>query len=420
MSLLTPSIQVLDKGLNLQTAKLLAPPGSVLDSLNYEQVDFQGQKRIDGYTRYDGRQSAAVDELYVLNSYDDTTFTILDDNVLEVNDDTHALVGVNIDWDSIPVDVQDFLPGQFEGLVAVTNSALAAKLGAIRLRDRLEENKDQYDGSMPELHKTALIEAGKWLRTRNSQLPGGVSGLHWFRDRLYAVSDLYVVTLSAVGDLYANCILRDENGLETRVLDLATAIDGNVLVLLDGVTKGKWAARDIGMSLEIMTQDYVVTGSCTLFDPDPDFQQSLYQASLFSANSEDYSINDTSGWEFVHQGWILPFVNGKSSFGSFPAVNQNLKGVGIQGPTDITGDHGSPEAATQGNRIVGIQAQVSGWKSSNIPDSYTLVPDNIKRQDTLNIYADAFVSWSEGVITSPSHNDELVQYPATATVEVDL
>ena len=135
---------------------------------------------------------------------------------------------------------------------------------------------------------------------------------------------------------------------------------------------------------------------------------------------EDYSINDTSGWEFVHQGWILPFVNGKSFFGSFPAVNQNLKGVGIQGPTDITGDHGSPEAATQGNRIVGIQAQVSGWKSSNIPDSYTLVPDNIKRQDTLNIYADAFVSWSEGVITSPSHNDELVQYPATATVEVDL
>ena len=48
MSELVPSVLVLDKGLNLQTAKFIAPPGSVFDTLNYEQVDFQGHKRIDG------------------------------------------------------------------------------------------------------------------------------------------------------------------------------------------------------------------------------------------------------------------------------------------------------------------------------------------------------------------------------------
>ena len=50
MSNLTPSSITLDKGLDLQSPKVVAPPGSILDMLNYEQVDFIGQKRIDGYT----------------------------------------------------------------------------------------------------------------------------------------------------------------------------------------------------------------------------------------------------------------------------------------------------------------------------------------------------------------------------------
>src|SRR6476469_2081460 len=64
MSELVPSLVSLDKGLNLQTAKLVAPPGSVLDTLNYEQVDFQGQKRIDGFVRYDGQFGSAFDDYY--------------------------------------------------------------------------------------------------------------------------------------------------------------------------------------------------------------------------------------------------------------------------------------------------------------------------------------------------------------------
>ena len=66
MSELIPNILSLDKGLDLQSPKLTAPPGSVLDSLNYEQVDFQGQKRIDGYTRYDGSPLSAVKDVYLV------------------------------------------------------------------------------------------------------------------------------------------------------------------------------------------------------------------------------------------------------------------------------------------------------------------------------------------------------------------
>ena len=68
MSRLQPSLMVLDKGLNLQAPKILAPEGSVLDSLNYEQVDYQGQKRIDGYARYDGSVLSAFDDFVVIEN----------------------------------------------------------------------------------------------------------------------------------------------------------------------------------------------------------------------------------------------------------------------------------------------------------------------------------------------------------------
>lgn len=70
MSELIPNILALDKGLDLQSPKLTAPPGSVLDSLNYEQVDFQGQKRIDGFVRYDGGPLSAVYDVYLMDKVD--------------------------------------------------------------------------------------------------------------------------------------------------------------------------------------------------------------------------------------------------------------------------------------------------------------------------------------------------------------
>lgn len=66
MSELIPNVLALNKGLDLQSPKLVAPPGSVLDSLNYEQVDFQGQKRIDGYTRYDGSPLSAATQILMV------------------------------------------------------------------------------------------------------------------------------------------------------------------------------------------------------------------------------------------------------------------------------------------------------------------------------------------------------------------
>lgn len=66
MSNLQPEIMVLDKGLNLQTPAIVTPKGSLLECLNYEQVDFVGLRRIDGFQRYDGRTSPAEERIWVV------------------------------------------------------------------------------------------------------------------------------------------------------------------------------------------------------------------------------------------------------------------------------------------------------------------------------------------------------------------
>ena len=49
MSELVPSLIELSKGLDLQSPKLTAEAGSLLDALNYEQVDFQGKKELTAF-----------------------------------------------------------------------------------------------------------------------------------------------------------------------------------------------------------------------------------------------------------------------------------------------------------------------------------------------------------------------------------
>ena len=329
MSLLKPSVQLLDKGLNLQTAKLVAPPGSVLDSMNYEQVDFQGQKRIDGFTRYDGSPLSALDEVLLLD-------TSVSGITVEAHSSYYVVLNNGVPFGVICSD------NQYE------NKDLIAVFDYQHIPDEAVWARKILD---PEEHLQYVLECNQYLRDRVEILPGPVSGLHWFRDRLYAVSDIQTYT------------------------------------------------------------------------PDDPRIDTASNASLFESRSVSQVLadgDDDFGWRFVHQGWHVNFSNGKSSFGSFPAVNQNLKGVGTQGPTSTSGTNGTFKETAQGSNIQGFQQQVSGWKNSNRPDAYAVSPTNLKELDNLNIYADAFFSWKEGEYTSPAPTDALVQYTPTSSVEVNV
>ncbi len=158
MSRLSPSLLVLDKGLDIQSAKIVAPPGTSLDTLNYEQVDFQGQKRIDGYARYDGSVLSAIDDYLVVSEVGTDEYPPY---TLAFNND--RLLGVVV----------------AEGRIAVidyTNIPDTAVWGV------------DYEAT-PEDHYNNLLTYNAYLRTQVESLPGPVIGLHWFRDRLYAVAD---------------------------------------------------------------------------------------------------------------------------------------------------------------------------------------------------------------------------------------
>jgi len=387
MSELVPSVIALDKGLNLQTAKIVAPAGSVLDGVNYEQVDFQGQKRIDGYARYDGSLLPALDEYYVL-TLNALSGQMTEGSLLTTSDEEFGIIGVilatsgstlylaPINFNLLPLE-GDIVYGMLGGSVDAGATVVSLSTGA-------------DSGATPEEHYNQLLQLTGVLRSRVESLPGRIIGLHWFKDRLYAVADVAVVLASSFPAAKPNDVVT-YNGESSRVLDV---IGG-----------------------------YIYLSSMNTVNPDAVPESNI--ASFYESRTEQQVMDEDTGpydfgWKFVHLGWEVPFELGSSLFGSLPSLNQNLSGIGIQGPTSTTGDNGRPLALYQDINIAG-QEQVNGWKSSNTPTSYNLDPNNVRTDDSLYIYADAFFSWdgetgnvvAEG-ITTPS----LVEYSSVNTIEV--
>lgn len=154
----------------------------------------------------------------------------------------------------------------------------------------------------------------------------------------------------------------------------------------------------------------------------------LVTASLFESRSIQQVLDEDDGtydfgWKSVMHGWEVDFSDGRASYGSLVSLNQNRKGVGVQGPTSIAGTNGSPNALVQKLNITNTFTQVNGWKSSSTPASYALDYRDVQALDSTYVYADAYVSWNgeTGEVLAPGADGaELVEYPATNTVEVDI
>lgn len=360
MSRLNPSLLPLDKGLNLQTAKLLAPEGSALDMLNYEQVDFQGQKRIDGYVRYDGS----------LGNYQDTFYRLTGVSAAVADVVSHTdgtLVGVVVDTtDGVVIALinKNYVPA------AGMELSIGTVASATELREELTPTEQYME----------VLRNNQVLRERVTSLPGPVAGLHWFEDRLYAVAS--VTKLAATGTIYPNETYQGRLVLEA----------GSGYVYVEGI--------------------------------DPSTSSGSTIASLFQSRDEQQAFDETGsyynyGWSFIHQGWEVPFEAGLSLYGELTALNQNRQNVGVLGPSPTEGSSGSPLTLIQRVESSNFRRQVSGWKNYNTRDSYTLTPENVySSEDDSYIYADAYVSWADGQVTATT--EELVEYPATATVEVDI
>lgn len=355
MSRLAPGLVELNKGLDLNTAKIAAPEGTLLDSLNYEQVDFQGQKRIDGYARYDGSKGSYIDDFLRTSSFTDSSVA----DVVYVGSTIFGVV----------VGIRD---GYAD--IAIIDETLINTVNGYKEWGR---NLQEYT---PHEHYELVLQYNEILRQRATTLPGPVAGLHWFRDRLYAVASVPAVPSEG---LYPNDTW---NGY-------------TVLGSKDGV-------------MYLGTADAIGTVGSSL-------------ASMFVALTETQAEQELGGaynygWHFKHLGWTVPFENGVSLYGSIAALNQNKQNIGVQGPTSTEGTRGRFLHLTQDVSIQGKPTQARGWKSTTTPTTYDLNPADLYDIDNRATYADAYVSWngSTKVISAPGITGAVPEYSASATVKV--
>lgn len=401
MSELTPSMLALDKGLDLQTAKLTAPPGSLLDTLNYEQVDFQGQKRIDGYARYDGTLLPAFDEYYVVDFTPGGCWVGFPEDrntPLSINGDVIwaiAIKNANVDGDSVYIQIinhaQEVKVGDTFGMLGGSN------IGTITA---ITPGKTYTP--TPEAHYEKLLELMSIVRPRVTVLPEPVAGLHWFRDRLYSVAGTVKhaaatpqpwinrnVSIPGVG----TGVVIDDDGTSITLLTAAMTESGTVLT-------------DNQTGASLVLGERVDPTVATFYESRTDEQ----------AFREDLS---RGGWIAKHNGWRVKFKRGIALYGELAALNQNRQNVGIQGPTSIDGTNGSPAILSQNAALTNGPAQVNGWKSYDSPTAYVLDARDVQLDDSQYVYADAYVQWTTGTATVTTPGSDmagLVEYPPTNSV----
>lgn len=417
MSNLKPALIGLDKGLNLQTAKLVAPAGSVLDTLNYEQVDFQGQKRIDGFVRYDGGILPAIKDFLVVTltgNYVATATGLVSvaDGLLgrAISASTNVVYVAVINENLIPVAGDTLYSIDTDGTNVNANVITDVVFGA----DSDLTVQEHYD---------KLLEFMQWSRDNVEELPGSIIGLHWFRDRLYAVADVVAVSLSGTTPtVYPNDEITLDGGETVKVLDART-LDNTRLLFVSSMTPTPWAVEGTEVTRGVTSLGTIANG----FE-DVDTQE-MY-ATFYESRSEEQVLDEDGpsgpydfGWRLVDQGWNVNFEDGVSLFGSLPSLNQNITGIGTQGPTSTTGDNGRPLILLQSVNITNKPEQVNGWKSSGTPATYELETDNLIDVDDDTIYADAYISWNgtTGEVAAPGYTDDvLIEYPAANTIVVDI
>lgn len=249
MSNLDPSVVPLQSGLDLQSPKLLAQPGSMLDCLNYEIIDQLGYSRIAGFLRYDGNITYGDIPSIVMyssvlspytgptTSFSNTPFEDADGNEVGFifsfsgNDFTNTATIKYISF------LGDILPAG-----SVPSESLTWSSGNLEFPQATQITQDQLN---------ALSSYLLGLVTAPDYTP---IGLHWFLDTLYAVVPLVMAKYEAVAT----------NEIVSYIInDTVTSTDGSTGILLDKIvtTAAAVGVAETGyLILKSTTGDWIPDG----------------------------------------------------------------------------------------------------------------------------------------------------------------
>ena len=325
---------VLSNGLDFRSPKLLAQPGSIIDCLNREIIDSIGLKRIDGFEPYDGRTSPHMDSYFYLenDTYAGTLATDFPVGSLLViegstnifgkvvatssSGGTHRIIYARINRDFEPT------PGQNVNVLGASDDFAAT--GGVLLGTALEASA-----------ATAVATINTYsslLRGDITALPSTPIGLHWYRDRLYAVTNDRLLYFTSGGT----------TEIETNYYIKGATSNTIARVLAVQVTSGTWAGGDVVGSIqyelisgsgfsgtEVLQYDESTSFSSPISSDVANHASSgtstLDYASLWQSRTEQQAQDEssTAGWSRIDHGWKFTYENGFSDTGEFIKVERS-------------------------------------------------------------------------------------------------
>lgn len=348
----------LNGGLDLTSPKIDAPKGTLLDVLNRDTIDRIGYRRINGFEPYDGRVSPAQIEYYTLTDtgYSGTLSTDFpNDTLLVVEDDPDVLFGIVVGRVSTDTIVYARINEDAEPSVGQVINGYGTTTP-----DFTVDSKGTYAGDDAADTVSDMNAFNTVLRNRITSLDDVPIGLHWFRDRLYAVQDdhtVYFTQSAGTTEILPNSLLSKDAGASTaRVLNIQ---------LQSGTT---WAGGDAAgtLQIEVLTGAWGISGTVTVSAPTNTTEITLREkvegtdpeplyASLARSKSERQALledndPDLAGWSRIDHGWEMDFDDGISDTNGLTVVSRGSESnfVFQTGTTDPT-----PVEVINGNNVLG-------------------------------------------------------------------
>ena len=453
---LIPNATPLAGGLDLASSDLLSPPGSLADCMNVEVLDRNGYKSVNGIVRHDGRISpSAAQEFTVLwlanfpamhgvmptapivgdaiNLGDDLWGTVIS---LESPQGSPYPPEDNITWMVVYVSGTQY--------VQISNDWIPSLFPSPTFTlDRTSEDFTATPMYLVQPGMTSIQSVNNahniysGIHTTVSGLPDGrrAHGLHWFRDRLYAVVNMVAYSFTNGNEeIVPNMLLEDSSGNIVRVMGIEVTSgdwdDGTAagtIWLVDGTVSGS-----VDLVEETAPDTYTVIESDVLIITGASPADNSSKATLWRTTEQEFVLRGVQtpdgsndyGWSPVDMGWILQFEDGNYPLDTLPTVDRRrVDGDTSNDPVVTSTDTDSIDFAPQ-SAGVGTIGPVPPYGTVAGFASWTgVVPDDIEIEDTEYLQCEFTTPASGGVFQNLRQGSpvlDLYDFPGiAANVPVD-
>jgi len=416
----------LNSGLDLVSSNLMVDKGALRDCENFEVVDRLGYQTVAGFDRFDGSLSPDQVEFWAF-SYTGLGSASPGEIIADTGINPQTRFGVcvatrvvgGVNWmiyarynsDAIVPSGRTLVPVVVGSVVPFTSSSTAV---------RYTESPALTANSTA---ATTFQEYQAWnavLRSRIDALPSQPIGLHWYRDRLYAVTDHLVLGFNSGGTVVIKpndiIITEDRSTFCARVLDVTLA-------------SGTWAGGDAAGTLlvkpvtfwngveDVFNPTVPVTGNFDLVDKVPAFLAVVNDIQLNALTARALTATDPApsyaglwrntdeptqgGWENIETGWKVKYEDGLDQFGQLTRITRSVDNnfTYQSDESDTSGLNGRAVTFFNGFSVPGEVSSVRaegvrarpGWRDTSDLTTFATTQEALEDVDTRFLQAD--LSW---------------------------